>query len=171
MLLLLILLRVYSTPSKRNISSNNKAKVLVSDDDNDGDDNHTPIKNTVSPSKIRNITERSSNDDITSRYKMPGKRVSSSKSRMELGSDDEDLLSPFEDAKPRHLIKRRVLSFDVLTYFNRVSYIFYSDSTAKVDQDNEQDDSGTVFLADQVTRSSIVPFKYILKILYTNLSI
>ena len=56
---------------------------------------------------------------------MPGKRVSGSKSKMELGSDDEDLLSPFEDAKPRHSIKRRVLSFDVLTYFNRVSYILF----------------------------------------------
>jgi len=83
----------------------------------------------------------------------------------------KNLLSPFEDAKPRHSIKRRVLSFDVLTYFNRVSYIFYSNSTAKVNQDDEQDDSETVFLADQATRSSILPFHYILKISYTHLSI
>jgi hypothetical protein len=31
--------------------------------------------------------------------------------------------------------------------------IFSSDSTEKVDPDDEQDDSETVFLADQVTRS------------------
>jgi len=102
MLLLLILLRVYSTPSNVIFPLTIRPIVLNSDDDNDGEDNHTPIKNTVSPLKIRNITERSSNDDMTSRHKMPGKRVSSSKSGMELGSDDEDLLSPFEDAKPHH---------------------------------------------------------------------
>jgi hypothetical protein len=59
-------LHVSSTLSKRNISSNDKAIVLDSDDDNSGEDNHTPIKYKASPSKVRRITQRNSYDDITS---------------------------------------------------------------------------------------------------------
>jgi hypothetical protein len=99
-------LHISSTPSKRNISSNDKATVLDSGADNDYEDNRTPNKLKASPSKVRNTLERNSNDDIASGYKMPGKRVSRSKSRIDLGSDDEDLMSPFEDVNPRRSIKR-----------------------------------------------------------------
>jgi hypothetical protein len=99
------------------MSSNDKAILLDSDDDNNIEVNRTPTKHMASASKVRNIVERNSNDDITSGYKMSGKRVSSSKSRIELGSDDEGLLSPFEDVKPRRSIKGYVLLFDGFDIF------------------------------------------------------
>ena len=100
------LLHVSSTPSKRNISSNDSVRVLYLDGDNDGEDNHTPVKNKASPSKVGNMLKRNSKDDIGSRYEISGKRVSKSKSRIDLRSDDEELLSLFEDVKPHRSIKR-----------------------------------------------------------------
>jgi hypothetical protein len=103
-------LHVSSTPSKRDFSSDDKAIVLDSDDDNGGEDTCTPTKHKASPSKVRNITERNSYGDISSRSKMSGKRDSRSNSRIGFESNNEDLLSPFEDAKTHRSIKRQVLS-------------------------------------------------------------
>ena len=97
------LLHISSTLSKHNISSNNSVRVLYSDGDNDGEDNRTPVKNKASPSKVGNMLKRNSKDDIGSRYEISGKHVSKS---IDLRSDDEELLSPFEDVKPHRSIKR-----------------------------------------------------------------
>lgn len=115
---------VSSTPPNRKKPSNDKATRPVYEDYYDDDEDRTPSR-IRSSSKLKGRTERDSDDDdnVSSKSKSStGKRISSSKSIIR--SDDEELLSPFEEVEPRRrpkANKRQALWFSCCQHILIVS--------------------------------------------------